>query len=98
MTVSGGTSRFVSKKLRKLRWKPRADSLQISSEMFATGSWDDEQNQICLWRTKNSGEADLLSSLQHNGDVTGLCWLTSELLAASSSAGHATVYKLDHNK
>jgi len=70
----------------------------MNSEMFATGSWDDEQNQVCLWRTKKSGEADLLSSLEHKGDVTGLCWLTSELLAASSSSGQATVYKLEHNK
>eukprot|EP00088_Acartia_fossae_P045734 TRINITY_DN4928_c0_g1_i1.p1 TRINITY_DN4928_c0_g1~~TRINITY_DN4928_c0_g1_i1.p1 ORF type:complete len:350 (-),score=88.49 TRINITY_DN4928_c0_g1_i1:159-1208(-) len=98
MRVSGGTSRFVSKKCRKLRWKPLSDSLQIGSEMFAIGSWDDEENEVTLWKSANNGDFQLVASVEHKGDVTGMCWQTTDLLATSSSAGQANLYKLEHKK
>jgi len=98
MTVSGGTSRFVSKKLRKLRWKPKSDSLQTSTDIFSTGSWDDEVNQVCLWKTTNTGESQLITALDHKGDVTGMCWQTSDLLVTASSAGQAQLFKYEHNQ
>nr|ALS04472.1 nucleoporin Nup43 [Acartia pacifica] len=98
MTVTGGTSRFVSKKLRKLRWKPRTDSLQMSSDIFAIGTWDDESNEVSLWKTTNTGESQHLETVQLKGDVTGLTWLTAEMLAASTSAGTASVFKLEQHK
>ena len=48
MSVASGSSKFVSKKVRKVRWRPRQDSMQINSDMFATGSWDDEANEVNL--------------------------------------------------
>lgn len=46
MGVTGGTGKFVSKKIRKVRWRPRQDSAQATTGMFATGSWDEEINEV----------------------------------------------------
>ena len=34
--------KFVSKKISRVRWRPRADVKSSASTIFATGSWDDQ--------------------------------------------------------
>ena len=44
-------SKFVSKKMSKVRWKPSAKSHIIPrSTVFATGSWDDD---VGIFRLSN---------------------------------------------
>ena len=43
MSVGGGTGKFIAKKVRKVRWKPKSDTSQTSSNIFVTGSWDDQR-------------------------------------------------------
>ena len=43
--MSGNTSsfaKFVSQKVNKIRWKPKANQFIVESKEFATGSWDNE--------------------------------------------------------
>ena len=49
MSVGGGTGKFIAKKVRKVRWKPKSDTSQTSSNIFVTGSWDDQRysNSLC---------------------------------------------------
>ena len=108
MTVVSGTSKFVSKKVRKVRWRPRSDSIQVNSTMFATGSWDDEENEVCLWRfgeeeqgrdeASNAATASLLAAVKHPGDVTGLTWINSDALLTCSSSGALNLYRLEQYK
>jgi len=98
MTVASGTSKFVSKKVRKVRWRPRSDSMQVNSNMFATGSWDDEENEVGLWRYSDDEagtSASLLAAVKHPGDVTGLSWINSDALLTCSSKGGLNLYKLE---
>ncbi|XP_023336112.1 nucleoporin Nup43 isoform X1 [Eurytemora carolleeae] len=101
MSVASGTSKFVSKKVRKVRWRPRQDSMQMNSNMFATGSWDDESNEVSLWKHEEGEEGSstvLLASVQHPGDVTGLNWISPDLLVTSSSTGSLNLYTLEQYK
>lgn len=100
---AGGSGKFVSKKIRKVRWRPRQDSgHQAASGVFATGSWDEETNEVAIWRLPErelgSGNPVLLSTHLHPGDVTGLVWLDQDLLAASSSRGGVKLLKLEHQR
>ncbi|PVD28656.1 hypothetical protein C0Q70_11250 [Pomacea canaliculata] len=75
------------------------------SHVFATGSWDDEENKVCMWHlkwdTNNStvleeegpqGEPQLLCEAQHAGDVTDMNFLTQEHIAVASSTGTVVLY------
>jgi len=64
--------------LKKIRWLPNTYSSQsISSGIFVGGSWEEEQNQICLWKTmfhRTNGtmeELKLLCKVPISGSVTG---------------------------
>ncbi|XP_076373919.1 nucleoporin 43 [Tachypleus tridentatus] len=43
--------KFVSRKVSKVRWQPiHRDSLQHEKpRIFVSGSWDDEDNAVCMW-------------------------------------------------
>ena len=91
----GGTGKFISKKVSKVRWIPMNDTSQPVSTTLATGSWDDEFNSVSVWGGAGiGGEASQIASVNHPGDVTGLVWLSQELLAASSSSGSLQLYRL----
>jgi len=94
MSVAG-TGKFVSKKVSKVRWMPISDTSQPISTTLATGSWDDESNSVVVWGGAGmGGEASQVASASHPGDVTGLEWLSQELLAASSSSGCLVLYRV----
>ncbi|KAL8599017.1 hypothetical protein ACOMHN_006826 [Nucella lapillus] len=101
--------KFVSQKINKIRWRPRAKQSVQPSNTFATGSWDDEENKVCMWRqepvTEDRGPAEvgqeeltlrepqLLCEARHPGDVADLCFLTDDLIATASSRGSVLLYK-----
>eukprot|EP00092_Neocalanus_flemingeri_P041747 GFUD01045469.1.p1 GENE.GFUD01045469.1~~GFUD01045469.1.p1 ORF type:complete len:347 (-),score=138.07 GFUD01045469.1:130-1170(-) len=94
MSVAG-TGKFMSKKVSKVRWMPMSDTSQPISTSLATGSWDDEMNSVVVWGGAGlGGEARKVGSADHPGDVTGLVWLSQELLAATSSTGCLVLYRV----
>lgn len=100
MAITGGTGKFVSKKIRKVRWRPRSDSAQTSTGVFATGSWDEEMNEVAIWKIPEGGSQVpiLLSAYLHPGDVTGLAWVNQDVLACSSSRGGMKLLMLEHQR
>ncbi|XP_046653277.1 lysine-specific demethylase 8-like [Daphnia pulicaria] len=49
-------AKFVSKKIRKVRWQRPAAFGRPNPEYFVAGSWDDEQNEVSLWNTVSPDE------------------------------------------
>lgn len=62
---------FVSEKISKIRWRP--DQFE-NSHSFVTGSWDNDENTIKLWKLITTDEDDIYpyeqNSYRPNGDVT----------------------------
>jgi len=103
MSVGGGTGKFIAKKVRKVRWKPKSDTSQTSSNIFVTGSWDDQSNEVTVWRCPSQGpveggepgsEPTSVASISHTGDVTGMSWLNPDTLLLSSSTGCLSLHRL----
>jgi len=96
--MSLGTCKFVSKKVSCVRWQPRPDTANTDSNCVATGSWDDEENCVSLYRCEPSGSpsgsVSLVCSVSVPGDVTGLSWLDSTSLVVSDSSGSLQLYRL----
>ncbi|XP_062571418.1 nucleoporin Nup43-like, partial [Saccostrea cucullata] len=97
--------KFVSRKINKIRWQPSQKQMLECSDTFVTGSWDDKENKISLWyvgpptqRPMEDDEGEgmeptLKCDITHNGDVTGLEYIGSDEIVASSSTGTVTLYK-----
>lgn len=99
MSGCGGTGKFISKKVRKVRWKPKQDTSQSATNIFVTGTWDDEKNEVSVWKCpegagSNESEPSLLASLPHSGDVTDISWLNPDTFVVSSSSGGMILYRL----
>uniref|UniRef100_A0A3P8UPX7 Nucleoporin 43 n=1 Tax=Cynoglossus semilaevis TaxID=244447 RepID=A0A3P8UPX7_CYNSE len=75
-------AKYVSQKISKTRWKPVSHSTLQQPEIFATGSWDNEENKISLWSIGNhenvamddgnEGDPQVLCEHKHDGDVLDL--------------------------
>lgn len=99
--------KFVSQKISKIRWRPRTKQSVQPSNTFATGSWDDEENKLCLWRQEPLAggnnrdpeeeailrEPELLCETRHPGDVSDLCFITADHIATASSRGSVLLYR-----
>jgi nuclear pore complex protein Nup43 len=107
-------AKFVSHKVSKVVWEPpRPQTLQPPA-VFATGSWDDEDNRLSIWSAGESdyqesasiadepryfdSEPELICSTQHSGNVTDILFLSNNALLASSSSGGVTLYKFDNER
>ncbi|XP_046392764.1 nucleoporin Nup43 [Ischnura elegans] len=97
--MAGGIcGNFVSKKVNKVRWKPRSDLDVSGADTFISGSWDDSENELALWQFSASSDQDgdliKLTSLPHYGDVTELKFINSENFVSSSSFGNVKLFRL----
>ncbi|XP_033112009.1 nucleoporin Nup43-like [Anneissia japonica] len=90
--------KFVSKKISKIRWQP--ETFQNETDIFATGSWDNNVNKIEVWsipklsHTEEAIEPEQLCGCDHIGDVTELKFVGANRLLASSSTGSVSMYHL----
>lgn len=105
---------FVSKKISKVRWRPTSKHVVQKPTIFASGSWDDSENELCVWHIEavaayNSaydeaeevqieGEPELLGKVAHKGDVTDLLFLEHDVIISASSTGEVCVYKFDQKQ
>jgi len=99
--MSLGTCKFVSKKVSRVRWQPCLDTSNTDTNCLATGSWDDEQNCVSVFRCVPSAEGGAgtvaeVCSTPVNGDVTGLEWLDRNNLLAATSKGSLQLYSWQH--
>nr|XP_022286643.1 nucleoporin Nup43-like [Crassostrea virginica]XP_022289744.1 nucleoporin Nup43-like [Crassostrea virginica] len=96
--------KFVSRKVSKIKWQPSQKQSLECSDTFVTGSWDDEDNKISVWRLGGQKSVDdtseeelepmLKCEASHDGDVTGLEYIGGDVIVVSSSTGSVSVYKL----
>ncbi|XP_060565440.1 nucleoporin Nup43-like [Ruditapes philippinarum] len=109
MDDSPAIVKFVSQKISKIRWKPNQSQYSQETDVFATGSWDDEDGKVCLWNLPSAEQRDidmddgsydpamrepsLLCEIQHTGDVTDLEFISADHIVSSSSTGTVTLYK-----
>ncbi|KPP79785.1 nucleoporin Nup43-like [Scleropages formosus] len=79
-------AKFVSQKISKTRWRPVSSSSLQQPDIFATGSWDNEENKLSLWSVGElglssmeedmEGDPQLLCDIRHKGDVLDLSTLS----------------------
>ncbi|XP_018421147.1 PREDICTED: nucleoporin Nup43 [Nanorana parkeri] len=96
-------ARFVSQKISKTRWRPEPASSLQPPDLFAVGSWDNEENKVSIWSTGDFGtinmdedylvEPKLLCDIRHRGDVTDLQFLDQERIVTASSTGRVTIFR-----
>ncbi|KAI5614776.1 nucleoporin Nup43 [Silurus asotus] len=97
-------AKYVSQKISKTRWRPVSAASLQQPEVFSTGSWDNENNKVCVWGVGEpagftmddelEGDPQLLCECKHAGDVLDLQFLDQDRLVTASSTGAVTVYKL----
>ncbi|POI23676.1 hypothetical protein CIB84_012576 [Bambusicola thoracicus] len=100
-------ARFVSQKISKARWRPLPAAALQPPDLFATGSWDNEDNRISIWSVGDAGSAglngeyqgepQLLCDIRHNGDVMDMQFLDQERIVVGSSTGSVTVFRHHQN-
>ncbi|NXU51629.1 NUP43 protein, partial [Turnix velox] len=102
-------AKFVSQKISKTRWRPLPAAAAIHApDVFATGSWDNEDNRISVWSVADlgnagsngecQGEPQLLCDIKHDGDVMDMQFLDQERIVVASSTGTVTVFRHHQNK
>lgn len=98
------SAKYISQKISKTRWRPVSAASLQQPEVFATGSWDNENNKVSIWSVGDRGgstldgdldeEPQLLCDSQHNGDVMDLQFLDQDRLVSASSSGAVSIFKL----
>uniref|UniRef100_A0A8C3BDC9 Nucleoporin 43 n=1 Tax=Cairina moschata TaxID=8855 RepID=A0A8C3BDC9_CAIMO len=97
------SARFVAQKISKARWRPLPAAALQPPDIFATGSWDNEDNRLALWAVgelgsgEYLGEPQLLCDIGHDGDVMDMQFLDQERIVAASSTGSVTVFRHHQN-
>ncbi|XP_032041337.1 nucleoporin Nup43 isoform X1 [Aythya fuligula] len=97
------SARFVAQKISKARWRPLPAAALQPPDIFATGSWDNEDNRLALWAVgelgsgEYLGEPQLLCDIGHDGDVMDMQFLDQERIVVASSTGSVTVFRHHQN-
>ncbi|ELU18713.1 hypothetical protein CAPTEDRAFT_166049 [Capitella teleta] len=105
-------TKFVSKKISKVKWRPPQNRASSQTDVFISGSWDDEDNQVSVWSVAKEeeiaadldefgglleGEPHRLCHLGLAGSVHDLCFFNYDLILVSSSLGGVTLLKHHSN-
>ncbi|KAM8947093.1 nucleoporin Nup43 [Pelodytes ibericus] len=100
-------AKFVSQKISKTRWRPVSASSLQQPDVFATGSWDNEENKVSLWSNGDfgainydedyQGDPKLLCDIKHSGDVMDLQFLDKDRIVTGSSTGSVTIFRHHQN-
>ncbi|XP_054910257.1 nucleoporin Nup43 [Poeciliopsis prolifica] len=101
------SAKYVSQKISKTRWRPVSYSSLQQPDIFATGSWDNEENKVSVWSIGNAGSSgledgfegdpQLICEHKYDGDVLDLQFLDQERIVTVSSTGAVTIFRQDHN-
>ncbi|XP_033846356.1 nucleoporin Nup43 [Periophthalmus magnuspinnatus] len=105
--MDGVVAKYVSQKISKTRWRPVSHTTLQQPEIFATGSWDNEDNKISIWSIGSNGvpamedefegDPQLVCELRHDGDVLDLQFLDQERIVTGSSTGAISIFRHHQN-
>ncbi|XP_006792788.1 nucleoporin Nup43 [Neolamprologus brichardi] len=100
-------AKYVSQKISKTKWRPVSHSDLQLPEIFATGSWDNEDNRISIWSIGSNlstsmedgfeGDPQLICEHKHDGDVLDLQFLDQDRIVTASSTGAVTIFRHHQN-
>lgn len=100
-------AKYVSQKISKTKWRPVSSSFLQQPEIFATGSWDNEDNKISVWSIGDhglsgmeeefEGDPQLLCEHNHDGDVLDLQFLDQDRIVTASSTGAVNIFLYNQN-
>lgn len=101
--MDGTNAKYVSQKISKTRWRPVSSAALQQPAVFATGSWDNEDNKLSIWTIESDGavcmedelEGDprLVCDIKHDGDVLDLQFLDADRLITASSSGAVSIFQ-----
>ncbi|XP_028413441.1 nucleoporin Nup43-like [Dendronephthya gigantea] len=105
--ATSATVHYVGQKVSKVRWRPSTHLKR--STVFASGGWDNNVNNLCLWSTEDlqsdgnamsidsnlADEPQLICAVEHEGSVTDIKYTDSERILTASSNGNVTLHKHD---
>ncbi|XP_034018541.1 LOW QUALITY PROTEIN: nucleoporin Nup43 [Thalassophryne amazonica] len=105
--MDGPSAKYVSYKVSKTRWRSVSHSSLQQPDVFATGSWDNENNKVAFWTINSHGVADvedgfegdpqLLCEQNHDGDVLDLQFLDHDRIVTASSTGAVSIFRHHQN-
>ncbi|KAK3874053.1 hypothetical protein Pcinc_020977 [Petrolisthes cinctipes] len=96
--MTGGrvsSKKYVGSKVSIVRWRPAA-SHYTPTDTFVSGTWDDGENEVCVWRVPEcDDDPNLQHHLTHQGNVNDIQYVTRDTFATASSTGSVHLYQ--HN-
>lgn len=103
VVMESTNAKYVSQKVSSTRWRPVSSSTLQQPDVFAVGSWDNQDNKVSFWTVESGGRSgledgfegdpQLLCESQHDGDVMDLQFLDQERVVTASSTGAVTVFQ-----
>ncbi|XP_071552971.1 nucleoporin Nup43 [Panulirus ornatus] len=93
--MAGGrvSKKYVSRKIKSLRWKPPLSDYG-RTDTFVTGSWGDPNNVVALWHVPESEEdPSVMHQLPHRGSVNDIQYVTRDTFAAAGNTGGVKLYQ-----
>jgi nuclear pore complex protein Nup43 len=96
----------TGKRVSKIRWLRSGSSLALpnhnATEYFVTGSWGEEENEVCLWRLSIDGEQeedrnaliDKICPFSVIGNVSGIVSFSEDKFAFTTSRGVLATFKV----
>ena len=95
--------KFSNQKISAVRFVPGRKFAQSDEPghglAFVTGSWEDDLNSLCLWRSDDQKGAVRLAKLDHakDGDVNKIEFIRDDLFAVISSSGSVNVVQIENS-
>lgn len=93
--------KYVGHKVSKVRWRPQPAGCIEPSDIFASGSWDDMVNSVCIWRFPATAKAEdedvmnepeLVCAQKSPADIMDLVFLNRDQLICALSDGSVRVF------
>lgn len=94
--------KYIGHNVSKIRWKPEPSGAIGCSEVFATGSSDEQENMLCMWKFRSREgpedertviEPELICKKYLSAGVTDLCFFDEQNLVASLESGGVVMFQ-----
>ncbi|XP_042868559.1 nucleoporin Nup43-like [Penaeus japonicus] len=92
------SKKYVSRKVKTVRWKPPSTSDFGDTHTFVSGSWDDSENVVAVWHVPGCEEdPTLIHQLSHPANVNDIQYVTREAFATAGGNGSVQLFQHNNN-
>ncbi|XP_066950405.1 nucleoporin Nup43 [Macrobrachium rosenbergii] len=89
----GLSKKYVSRKIKTVRWKPPVSEFG-RTDTFVTGSWDDAENILGVWHVPEiDDDPSFVYQLHHPDSVNDIQYITRDTFASGGSSGNVRLYQ-----